>query len=57
MRGDPFVPSRSSDVMCQEIADRGGDAKSTAFPGIGHDCWDRAYREPGLLPWLFSQKR
>jgi predicted peptidase len=23
---------------------------------VGHGCWDQAYGEAELFPWLFSQK-
>jgi hypothetical protein len=30
--------------------------KYTEYPGIGHDSWINAFKEPTLLPWLFAQR-
>jgi predicted peptidase len=30
---------------------------STEYPGVDHDVWEWAYTEPGLLSWMFSQRR
>jgi predicted peptidase len=32
-------------------------AKYTEYPEAGHNSWDSAFAEPGLLPWLFAQKK
>jgi hypothetical protein len=32
------------------------DVRYTEYPGVGHDSWDNAYSDPGLLPWLLSHK-
>lgn len=29
----------------------------TEYRGVNHNSWDRAFREPNLLPWLFAQHR
>jgi predicted peptidase len=34
-----------------------GRVRYTEYPGVGHNVWDRAYAEPGLLPWLLAQRR
>jgi predicted peptidase len=31
--------------------------KFTLYPEANHNCWDNAFAEPGLMPWLFSQKK
>ncbi|MBG85666.1 MAG: hypothetical protein CMO80_02045 [Verrucomicrobiales bacterium] len=31
--------------------------KFTEYPGVDHNCWDRAYRDPELIRWLFGQSR
>ena len=36
------------------IRANGGKVKFTVYPLSQHDCWSRAYAEPGLLPWIFS---
>ena len=35
----------------------GGDADLTIYPGVGHDAWNPAYADPGLLPWLLARRR
>ena len=32
-------------------------SKYTEYPEANHNCWDRAFAEPDLLPWLFSKHR
>jgi predicted esterase len=32
-----------------------GAPKYSEYPGIGHQVWDQAFAEPGLLPWLAAQ--
>ena len=31
--------------------------KFTEYPGVDHNCWDRAYRDPELIRWFFGQSR
>jgi predicted peptidase len=33
------------------------NAKYTEYPKAGHNSWDNAFAEPGLLAWLFSFKK
>lgn len=35
----------------------GGKPRCTEYPGVGHNVWERAFTEPELLPWVFSQHR
>ena len=57
MRGDPFVGSESSETMCAQISEHGGNARLTEFSGIGHDCWDRAIADSNLVEWMLEQHR
>jgi predicted peptidase len=54
---DPVVPVEYSRSMIKMIKNAGGRPLYTEYPGVGHNSWDRAYAEPELLSWLFSQKR
>lgn len=54
---DPVVRTIRSRHMIEAIRAAGGEPKYTEYPGVGHDSWVKAYSEPELLPWLFSQKR
>jgi len=31
--------------------------KYTEYPDLGHTCWNTAYSDSGLIPWLFSQNK
>ena len=33
------------------------DLKYSEYPGVGHNSWDYAYKEPDLLPWMLSHRR
>jgi len=48
--------TRSRDMVAA-LRKAGGSPKYTEYPGVGHDSWINASKEPGLLPWLFAQKR
>jgi hypothetical protein len=54
---DPVVPTERSRNMIAALKAAGGHPKYTEYPGVGHNSWDRAYSEPELPKWLFSQKR
>lgn len=49
-------PERARDlVKAMKLA--GGNPKLTEYPGVGHESWTRAFAEPELVSWLFSQHR
>ncbi|MDB5153510.1 MAG: prolyl oligopeptidase family serine peptidase [Mucilaginibacter sp.] len=54
---DNTVPSDHSIIMVEAIKADGGDPKFTLYPNDGHNSWDDAFAEPGLLPWLFSHRK
>jgi predicted peptidase len=54
---DPVVPTDRSRNMIKALQAAGGEPKYTEYPGVGHNSWDKAYSEPELPKWLFSQKR
>ena len=54
---DPVVPVSLSREMSDEFRIRDMDYKYTEYPEGGHDIWNKAWSEPGLLPWIFSKKR
>ena len=33
------------------------NVKYTEYPGVGHQVWERAFREPDLVSWLASQRK
>lgn len=54
---DSVVPFDHSQVMVNAIKAAGGDPKFTVYPNDDHNSWDDAFKEPGLIPWLFSHKK
>jgi predicted peptidase len=54
---DTVVPHALSEEMVEAVKKAGGDATLTLFPGVGHNSWDRAYRESQLYDWLLKHKR
>lgn len=50
------IPEWSRD-MIKAIQEAGGNPKYTEYPGIGHQSWIKAYSDPELFVWLFSQKK
>jgi predicted peptidase len=54
---DSTVPVQCSRRMIEMIEKAGGRPRYAEYPGVGHNSWDRAYAEPELLSWLFSQCR
>jgi predicted peptidase len=54
---DQSVPVDYSRKMINAIRKAGGDPKYTEYKGAGHEIWDRVFKEPELLPWVFSQRK
>ncbi|HVM89380.1 MAG TPA: prolyl oligopeptidase family serine peptidase [Puia sp.] len=54
---DRVVPVANSRLMYKTLKAEGADAKYTEYHGVGHDSYKKALAEPGLLPWLFAQKK
>jgi predicted peptidase len=52
---DPLVPVSRARTWVAELRRVGGAPKYTEYPGIGHNAWDVAFKEPELQTWLFSQ--
>ncbi len=43
--------------MVDAVKAAGGWAKLTTYPKVGHNSWTNAFVEPGLIDWIFAQKR
>ena len=54
---DPVVQPDLSRKMVAALKEAGAKVKYTEYPGVGHDSWTPAYKEPDLVDWLFSQCR
>ncbi len=55
---DESVPAAHSREMIDAVIAAGGRPRYTELPGVGHDSWTPAYRDPhGVLQWMFEQIR
>ena len=54
---DGIIPPSESADMVAAINARGGKAKLTLYPGVGHAGWDETYQNPELWRWLLAQRR
>ncbi|MCI0616069.1 prolyl oligopeptidase family serine peptidase [bacterium] len=51
---DDVVPIHHSEVMVDALKKAGADVRFTVYPDVKHESWEKAFAEPDLLPWLFS---
>lgn len=54
---DNVVPVVFSTRIADQLKVLGKPVKITLYPEAGHNSWDSAFAEPGLLPWLFSNHK
>ena len=54
---DTVVQPIRSRNMVAAIKTAGGSPLYTEYQGVAHNSWVPAFQEPGLLNWLFEQKR
>jgi predicted peptidase len=54
---DSVLPAERTREMVAALRRAGGGPKVTLFPGVGHNAWDRAYREEGLAAWLLGHRK
>ncbi len=54
---DEVVPVSESRQMAAILYSRKADIRYTEYPGVGHNSWDYAYKEPDLLKWLLAHRR
>ena len=54
---DDVVPPAFSDKMVAALRAVKASVKYSLYPNANHNSWDAAFAEPGLLSWLFAQKR
>ncbi|MBA4852726.1 alpha/beta hydrolase-fold protein [Emticicia sp. BO119] len=54
---DINVPVIGSRVMIEAMKKAGGQPKYTEYPDKAHNIWTEVSDTPGLLDWLFAQKR
>lgn len=55
---DQSNPVQGSRNMFARLKEAGADVRYTEYPDTNHnDTFRKAWAEPGLLPWIFSQRR
>lgn len=54
---DPLAPVSSTRTIIAGIKKAGGHPRYTEFPNAGHNISRQVQQIPGLLDWLFSQKK
>lgn len=54
---DDIVNPEFSKQMATALKNAGADVKLTLYPNDNHNSWDDAFAEPGLLKWLFEQRK
>jgi predicted peptidase len=52
---DDVVPVRFSRDYFKKLKKLSGDVLYSEYPGVKHNSWVNAFREPGLMSWLFSK--
>lgn len=53
---DDVVPPENSRRMGAAFKATGVEVRYTEYEGVNHGCWDRAYAEPELVPWLLAHR-
>ncbi len=54
---DPVVPVKRTIEMVEAVNAKGGSARMTIYPGVGHDSWVNAYNDEELYKWLLGKTR
>jgi predicted peptidase len=54
---DNIVPASESRKVYNALLRAGRDVRYTEYPGVGHNCWNRAYTEAEFVPWLLSKSK
>ena len=54
---DMSVDVQYSRTYFAALQQAGGEVRYNEYPGVGHNSWDNAFAERGLLPWVFSKKK
>jgi len=55
---DPVVSPQHSKNAYKTLKTFGShNVEIFEYPGVGHDSWNNAFKEPDFLSWLFAQRR
>jgi predicted peptidase len=53
---DDAVPVAQTTTLVAAVTAAGGAPRMTIYPGVGHNCWDLAYRSETLPEWFLSHR-
>lgn len=54
---DDVVPPELSKNMADALVNAGATIRLNLYPGVNHNSWDKAFAEPDLMRWLFSNHK
>ena len=54
---DDVVPSKYSTQMVEALKAKRANVTYSLYPAVKHNSWEYAFKEPNLLPWLFSKSK
>lgn len=53
---DPIVPDRLSRELFAAVKEAGGTVELSIYEGVGHDSWNRAYRDRNVIEFLLARR-
>ena len=54
---DVVVDYEHSVNMARALKAAGAEVKFTTYEGVNHNSWENAFKEPSLIPWLFTHSK
>ncbi|MHC4995821.1 MAG: carboxylesterase family protein [Planctomycetota bacterium] len=54
---DQLIDVAHTRLWVKVLREAGYEPRYTEYPGVKHNSWEKAYREPDLGAWLFAQRR
>ena len=55
--GDPVIPFSESEEMVRKLQEMGYNVELTAYTGVGHNSWEKAYLEEDLYTWFLEHSK
>jgi predicted esterase len=43
--------------VVKDLKKSGAQPRYSEYHGVGHEVWEKAFAEPGLVTWIAAQKR
>lgn len=54
---DTSVPVTLSRQLVAKLQSLNADVQYSEYQGVGHNSWDNAFAEPGLIPWMMEKRK